>query len=321
MTRTKALVVVGCIMLALAAMAVMELKKESSATPEGQIVTGSISMTAPPQTAAPATAPAAPATQPNAADSAAQTPKNGALVSLDAGTLHTDNSAPASTPAPADRPATSPAPTVSATPSAPAPAAPVKEPGLPAAPAVKPEPVKPAAASAEPVRTEAVKPEVVKTEPVKKEPEKTVAATEAPKSEKTPEAAKSEPAKSEPAKQESGKTETRNIDTAGPVKVDPGQKAIVWTRMELSDKSVVFRMSGAENLEAKTFVLPNPDRFVVDLQGEWAMRLPTVPANPFLRKIRVGKQENNTRMVMDLAGTYNCQMVRINPTTLEFRIR
>lgn len=307
MTRTKALVVVGCIMLALAAMAVMELKRESSTTPEGQIVTGAISMTAPSATepAAPA-APVNPASLPGTSDATPQAPKNGALVSLDDGTLRPDNTAP-ETVAP-----TSPVAPATAPPAAPATVAEsAKSPQIPAA-------------TAEPAKTEPAKEAPATAEPVKAEPAKTAPA----KPEKAQEAVKTEPNKAEQVKteqaedkSESGKPDLKAIDTAGPAKVEPGQKAIVWTRLELADKSAVFRMSGAEKLEAKAFVLPDPDRYVVDLQGEWAMRLPTVPTNSFIKKIRVGKQGNNTRMVIDLSGTRNCQMVRINPTTLEFRIR
>ena len=40
-------------------------------------------------------------------------------------------------------------------------------------------------------------------------------------------------------------------------------------RLELG-KSVVFRMTGAAPIKTKTLLLKDPNRYVVDLQGNWA---------------------------------------------------
>lgn len=339
MTRTKALLVVGCIMLALAVLAALELKQETT-EPAGQVVTGLISKTTPPD------------------QIFVDAPKPGALVPLDQGTLRPDESQPKTRPDQAEEAALKP---TESTPTRLAQAIPVQADPEP----VKPEPVRPEPVKPEPVQPEPVKPEPILTEPVAPEqPKKELPKVEQAKPEQTkpelpkveqekpaqakPEQAKPEPVKSEQAKPEQAKPAqakseqakpepvksdvqsdtpsrqdkaVRAIDTAGPIKVEKNQKAIVWTRLELADKSAVFRLSGAEKVEGKAFGLPNPDRYVVDLQGDWAMRLPAVPRNAFIKQIRVGKNGDNTRLVLDLSGARTGQMVRINPTTLEFRIK
>lgn len=340
MTRTKALVVVGCIMLALAVMAALELTQEPLAPVEGQIVTGAIS-TVPPvrlNNDAP-TAPLGGDVPPGVKEENSSKPTG--LISLEPGTLRPENevappaqaSAPpeqvdkelASTPeqAPAEAPVVltqvKPAPEKVQTQPAAKPD-PVESKAVGQAPAAKPAPEKAPAKPEAQAKAEAPAPAEA---PAKASP-KGEAPVKAPAKAETPAKAESQtkPAaekKSEPASASKSR-EPQAIDTAGPAKIERGQKAIVWTRLELSGKGIVFRISGADKLEGKAFILPDPQRYVVDLQGEWAMRLPTVPANAFVKKIRYGKQEDNTRMVIDLDGEKKCQMVRINPTTLEFRV-
>ena len=91
--------------------------------------------------------------------------------------------------------------------------------------------------------------------------------------------------------------------------------------LEIGEKTVVFRISGSHALSAKAFNLPSPPRYVADLEGFWAIKLPKVPTNGLLKNIRVARQEKGTRLVLDLTSERKCQMVQINANTLEFRIR
>lgn len=131
--------------------------------------------------------------------------------------------------------------------------------------------------------------------------------------------------KEEPTKQEQKKKEEETkplvVNTSGPSKLFKSQKAITQTHLELG-KAVVFRVSGAENLVAKTMMLSKPDRYVVDLQGNWGIQLPKVPNNPLLNNIRTGQQQTATRLVFELKRKpQSAQIVKINAKTLEVRIK
>ena len=65
-------------------------------------------------------------------------------------------------------------------------------------------------------------------------------------------------------------------------------------------RDVVFRLQGSAPLQAKTMVLRDPHRFVVDLNGDWAVGLPKVPAGLWLKNIRIGHHGQTTRLVFDL---------------------
>ena len=322
MTRTRTLVIIGCFMLVLAVLAALELRSGESVLAEGQTVTGTLSKESP--AAAPAsdlasapsgtTAVSSPATTtlntppavsvdastPPAAPSVTtlpakeSAPLTGSLRPLDNGTLRADSTPPATPPATIAEPA-------------------------------KPEPVQPEPTKSEQVRPEPVRPEPVPQAPVKPEPVK-------------PEPAKSEPAKSEPSEKDtegaSAKTETpktvpaetkstsRIITTRAPEKLLPGESAVIWTHLELDGKQVLFRFTGAGALDGKGFMLTDPPRYVVDLQGSWGIQLPKVPANDLVKSIRAGRQEANTRLVFDLARPLtNGQMQKVNKETLEIRLR
>ena len=114
----------------------------------------------------------------------------------------------------------------------------------------------------------------------------------------------------------------KTVSTSAPGKLAQGDKAIIWTTLETGPKSVVFRFTGAAALQGKGFRLNDPERYVVDLEGGWGFELPKLPANPLVMGIRAGKQGANTRLVFDLAKALdNCRIVKINPETLEVRIR
>ncbi len=111
------------------------------------------------------------------------------------------------------------------------------------------------------------------------------------------------------------------MTTKAPDKLSGNQKAITRTRLELG-KNIIFRLTGAAPLKAKTLLLPSPDRYVVDLQGEWGIVLPKVPRNLLLNGMRVGQRETATRLVFELKRKpQSAEVVTIDDTTLEVRIR
>lgn len=84
MTRTRTLTIIGCLMLALAVIAALELRTETSPETKGQMVTGALSKTSDQSPAPAAPAPSAPADIP-LPEAPART--GGALLPLDNGTL------------------------------------------------------------------------------------------------------------------------------------------------------------------------------------------------------------------------------------------
>ena len=48
--------------------------------------------------------------------------------------------------------------------------------------------------------------------------------------------------------------------------------------------------------------LSGPDRLVIDLDGKWQVKAPGVPKNPAVSNVRLGKDSDKTRIVIDLSG-------------------
>lgn len=67
------------------------------------------------------------------------------------------------------------------------------------------------------------------------------------------------------------------------------------------EKGATVRISGNGPLNYKSMVLENPDRVVIDLDGDWKdAKAPGVPKNDLVSNVRVGKMGENTRIVIDL---------------------
>lgn len=177
----------------------------------------------------------------------------------------------------------------------------------------RPQPSKPEPATPEPVTPEPAKPEPATPTPVTPEPAK-------------PEPAKPEPVAPEPAKPEPVKTELVKPEPAKPEPAKPVTPAPVKKSLALKDiglhfkeKGVVLRIEADGGFSYKTFVLPSPDRYVVDLGGSWSgMRMPAIPANNMVRSARVGNQAGGPRVVLDLQRSLHKHRVTwVAPTVLE----
>ena len=135
-------------------------------------------------------------------------------------------------------------------------------------------------------------------------------------------AEKPQPKVSEPKQEkEQAKEGVVVLTTKAPAKLAAGQTAIAATRLELG-KSVVFRMTGAAPIKTKTLLLKDPNRYVVDLQGNWGIQLPRVPKDLWISGIRLGHHEESTRLVFELTrAPVSAKVVKINNTTVEVRIQ
>ena len=276
-------------MLSLAVLAALEFRVQDEPPSEGQMVTGSLSKDMP-----------ALPKLPSLGDSEGN--KGGVLVPLDNGTLR--GSAGASRivigvaePAGKDTPET---------------AAPAAD---PAVSAEKPAP--------------APMGEIAPADTFTEKPKQPVAEEKAPQQEKKAEKAvaekpaeKPQPKVSEPKQEkEQAKEGVVVLTTKAPAKLAAGQTAITATRLELG-KSVVFRMTGAAPIKTKTLLLKDPNRYVVDLQGNWGIQLPRVPKDLWISGIRLGHHEESTRLVFELTrAPVSAKVVKINNTTVEVRIQ
>lgn len=68
------------------------------------------------------------------------------------------------------------------------------------------------------------------------------------------------------------------------------------------DSGATVRLTGNGPLRYKSMNLENPDRVVLDLEGDWEVKAPAVPKNPLVSAVRVGDMDGRTRIVIDLKG-------------------
>ncbi len=113
-------------------------------------------------------------------------------------------------------------------------------------------------------------------------------------------------------------------DTAKPLAVTPakGPHSLKNISLHFKGKGVLLRIESDNAFTGKTFVLPGPDRMVVDLAGEWNnMRAPSVPSNNLVKGVRIGKQSGGPRLVLDLARPPKShEAVRPSPTLMEITV-
>ena len=125
----------------------------------------------------------------------------------------------------------------------------------------------------------------------------------------------------EPLKPVEHKPEKNVVTTKAPAKLAAGQTAVTATRLEVG-KDIIFRITGASPLKTKTLLLKDPNRFVVDLQGNWGIQLPSVPKDSWMTGIRMGQHDNITRLVFELNRVpASASVAKINDTTVEVRIK
>ena len=308
MTRTRTLLILGVFMLSLAVLAGIEWSAEESVQSEGQMVTGTLDKNV----------------LPSAENSSSQsgmlpeTPatSGGVFVPLDNGTLRgesgslldmTGNARPsagilenpdAGTAASSSVGTEEPRPASSTSPASPLPETP------PAAPASVESPAAPAAPAS--VQTPAATASSVSGE--KKAPAS---------------AAQREPAAERTVREASAQRESAPGEftlTAKAPRLAAGQKGA--SSELVIGKKVVLRVTGSDAMTAKTLLLREPDRFVVDLEGNWGIGIPRVPEGLWLEAIRVGHNPGTTRIVFDLTRKPTAASARnVDARTLEIDIR
>ena len=70
-------------------------------------------------------------------------------------------------------------------------------------------------------------------------------------------------------------------------------KFVIFSR----DKGATVRLVGNADIKTKTTQMHSPERVLIELDGEWDVTVPQIPKNPLINTIRIGRQNNKTRIV------------------------
>lgn len=94
-------------------------------------------------------------------------------------------------------------------------------------------------------------------------------------------------------------TETKPTEAA--TQADLPKHSMQSMSFKYQGSEILFVMKASEHFEYKTFLLPSPDRLVIDLSGAWTgLDVPNVPSNRLVKGLRLGKLEKGHRIVLDL---------------------
>lgn len=126
------------------------------------------------------------------------------------------------------------------------------------------------------------------------------------------------PAQTDKPKAEKAKTEKPRTEKAAAPRERSISRFVVFAR----DKGATVRLEGNAPIRYKSMNLTNPDRVVVDLDGQWQIKAPGVPKNPLVSNVRIGKMADKTRVVIDLkAKPQNTRFVLAKDgNTLDVRV-
>lgn len=156
----------------------------------------------------------------------------------------------------------------------------------PDSPAEAPEPVASPETPAPVVAPAEREPEKTVVKPAEKSAEKPAPKAEKPAEKPAPKAEKSAE-KAAVAEKPAPKTAEKNVE-----------RFVVFSR----DKGATIRIAGNTRLNFKHMILENPDRVFLDFDGDvkFPANAPGVPKNELVKSVRVGKQGDKTRVVIDL---------------------
>ena len=101
-----------------------------------------------------------------------------------------------------------------------------------------------------------------------------------------------------------------------------GNKNITNIVVYATQEGATLRLGGDQPLLCTPMLLRNPDRLVLDFEGQWNVNVPGVPPNKIVKAIRVGRQADATRMVIDLhRAPASYRLVPTSPRGLDVRLR
>ena len=98
-----------------------------------------------------------------------------------------------------------------------------------------------------------------------------------------------------------------------------GRGSMKVAALKFRGNGMYLLLEGDSALPAKYFLLHSPERLVVDLPGAWKnLATPGIPSNQLIKSIRVGRQSDADRLVIDLSRKLkNHELIRVNDRTVE----
>ena len=291
MTRTRTLLIIGVFMLSLAVLAGLEWRIQDPVRTEGQMVTGTLDRNVPP----------APETVSSPQEDSLATgtsSSSGVFVPLDNGTLRGESGSLL------DMTGTRPSPLQTAAPE-----------HIGAAPLSAETPFVPEDPSGQISGTTA---EAPVSSPMVSRPEGVSAPSAPLQAEEERSLSRAPAGKKNVVRAESSSGEFTLTARIPPLAA--GQKG-ASSRLEVG-KNVVFQMKGSGALKVRTMLLREPDRFVIDVEGNWGIGIPRVPDGLWLKGIRVGHGKDTTRIVFDLTRKpVSATAKNVDTKTVEVEIR
>ncbi len=121
-----------------------------------------------------------------------------------------------------------------------------------------------------------------------------------------------------PAPQDVAAAETK------PQQEDKPLEKFAMTAMSLKAEGsdMILTLTADKRFSYKSFILTGPDRLVIDLAGAWqGVKVPGMPSNRLINKVREGKFENSHRIVLDLkAPLAGYETKRVDDQTVTVRM-
>lgn len=92
--------------------------------------------------------------------------------------------------------------------------------------------------------------------------------------------------------------------------------------LKADGSDMILTLTADKRFNYKSFTLAGPDRLVIDLIGEWkGVKVPGMPSNRLISKVREGKFEGAHRIVMDLkAPLAGYETKRVDDNTVTVRL-
>ncbi len=89
-----------------------------------------------------------------------------------------------------------------------------------------------------------------------------------------------------------------------------------------NDEVLYIRVKTSSAVKAKTMYVGNPERAILDILGSWKLSFtPKLPNNPYSTAIRVGRQPDRTRFVIDITTKkFTRRLVQIDSNTVELQV-
>jgi len=101
-----------------------------------------------------------------------------------------------------------------------------------------------------------------------------------------------------------------------------GVRNITSAVVYVTQEGVTLRLGADAPLECKSMPLHNPERLVLDCDGQWNVAAPIVPQNKIIKAVRVGRQADSTRMAVDLhRAPASHRLLQTSPRGLDVRLR